>query len=145
MRQPTKKNTEENQEPQEKSIDLFSFVNGISDQKNIIELNEETAQVYVPFMINRAFSMHADTILYANDMNVYHGTPKELHYAYLINSIRPRKRYGKWPKAEKNSDIDAIKEYYKYNDEKARSSLAILGKKQIAIIKEKLEKGGIKK
>jgi hypothetical protein len=78
-------------------------------------------------------------------MNLYYNLPKVLQHDYLINSIRPRSRYEKWPKAEKSSDIDAIKEYYKYSDAKARSALSILSKGQLAIIKEKLEKGGITK
>jgi hypothetical protein len=130
--------------PVEKKFDVFTFVGDISKGKKGL-FSEETADKYEAYIINKAFSLTADTILYANDMNLYYNLPKILQHDYLINSIRPRSRYEKWPKAEKSSDIDAIKEYYKYNDAKARSALSILSKGQLAIIKEKLEKGGITK
>jgi len=130
--------------PAEKKFDVFTFVGDISKGKKNL-FSEETADKYDAYIINKAFSLTADTILYANDMNLYYNLPKVLQHDYLINSIRPRSRYEKWPKAEKSSDIDAIKEYYKYSDAKARSALSILSKGQLAIIKEKLEKGGITK
>jgi hypothetical protein len=130
--------------PVEKKFDVFTFVGDISKGKKNL-FSEETADKYDAYIINKAFSLTADTILYANDMNLYYNLPKVLQHDYLINSIRPRSRYEKWPKAEKSSDIDAIKEYYKYSDAKARSALSILSKGQLAIIKEKLEKGGITK
>jgi hypothetical protein len=130
--------------PVEKKFDVFTFVGDISKGKKNL-FSEETADKYDAYIINKAFSLTADTILYANDMNLYYNLPKVLQHDYLINSIRPRSRYEKWPKAEKSSDIDAIKEYYKYSDAKARSALSILSKGQLAIIKEKLEKGGIAK
>jgi hypothetical protein len=130
--------------PVEKKFDVFTFVGDISKGKKYL-FSEETADKYDAYIVNKAFSLTADTILYANDMNLHYNLPKLLQHDYLINSIRPRSRYEKWPKAEKSSDIDAIKEYYKYSDAKARSALSILSKGQLAIIKEKLEKGGITK
>jgi len=130
--------------PVEKKFDVFTFVGDISKGKKYL-FSEETADKYDAYIVNKAFSLTADTILYANDMNFHYNLPKLLQHDYLINSIRPRSRYEKWPKAEKSSDIDAIKEYYKYSDAKARSALSILSKGQLAIIKEKLEKGGITK
>lgn len=128
---------------------MWSFVKSISQTKKKIELTEETTKAYNAYNINTAFSLYPDTILYANEMNMNYQLPKNLQYDYLINSIRSKNRYAEWVKKEKNSqfnkDIDAIKEYYKYSDSKARTALSILSKQQIAIIKEKIEKGGIVK
>lgn len=128
---------------------MWSFVKSISQTKKKIELTEETTKAYDAYNINKAFSLYPDTILYANEMNMNYHLPKNLQYDYLINSIRSKNRYAEWVKKEKksqfNTDIDAIKEYYKYSDSKARTALSILSKQQIAIIKEKLEKGGIVK
>lgn len=134
----------ETTEAQERPFDLFTFVNDISFTKHGL-FNEETESKYEPYMINKAFSLSVDCVLYVNELNLYYDLPKVMQHDYLINSIRSRKRFEKWPKAEKNDDLQAIKEYYKYSDSKARSALSILDKKQIAIIKEKLEKGGITK
>lgn len=130
--------------PTEKKFDVFTFINDISKGKKGL-FSEETEDKYDAYIVNKAFSLTPDTILYANDMNLHYNLPKLLQHDYLINSIRPRSRYEKWPKREKSSELDAIKEYYKYNDAKARSALSILSKGQIAIIQEKLEKGGITK
>lgn len=140
-----KSKPETNDEVQpEPKFDLFTFINDISfGKKNLF--NEETEPKYEPYMVNKALSLSVDSVIDANDMNLYYDLPKRMQHDYLINSIRPRKRFEKWPKADKNDDIAVIKEYYKYNDAKARSALSILGKKQIAIIKEKLEKGGLTK
>ena len=130
--------------PVEKKFDVFTFVGDISKGKKYL-FTEETEDNYDAYIINKAFSLTADTILYANDMNLHYNLPKKLQHDYLINSIRPRSRYEKWPKVEKSSDIDAVKEYYNYSREKAVIALSILSKGQLAIIKEKLEKGGITK
>jgi len=132
--------------PVEKKLNVFTFIDIISTKRNYIELDEENINEYNPFVINMAFSLSIDTLMYANEMNTHYNIPKSQHYAYLINSnIRPRNRYEKWPKKLENQNLELIKEYYKYSDAKARSVLSILGEKEIAIIKQKLEKGGITK
>ena len=51
-------------------------------------------------------------------------------------------RYAPWQKAKKISDIEYVKEYYGYSNEKAKSALTILNNEQIKHIKKKLNKGG---
>ena len=97
---------------------------------------------YSPFLTNRALSYHNDTVAIANEMNTNHFLDKRLQYEFLLNIIRPKKRYAKWSKKEKGGEVDLIKEYYKYNDIKARQALTILTKEQISAIRNKLEKGG---
>jgi hypothetical protein len=41
-------------------------------------------------------------------------------------------------------DIDLVKEFYGFSNDKAKDALKILSKEQIKIIKEKLFKGGTK-
>jgi hypothetical protein len=97
---------------------------------------------YSPFLTNRALSYHNDTVAIANEMNIRHFTDKRLQYEFLLNIVRPKKRYAKWSKKEKGGDVDIVKEYFKYNDIKARQALTILTKDQIVEIRQKLEKGG---
>jgi hypothetical protein len=61
----------------------------------------------------------------------------------LINSIRKKKRFGgKWLSQAKLKDLEYVREYYGYSNEKAREALKILSKEQIEHIKSKLYKGG---
>ncbi len=99
-------------------------------------------KAYNSFMVNRGLSYFADTVVIANEMNRHHQTDNKLQYQFLINMIRKRKRFSKWAKAQKESDIDAVKEYYGYSNEKARQALTLLSPDQITIIKNKVSKGG---
>jgi hypothetical protein len=67
-----------------------------------------------------------------------------LQNAFLINTIRARKRFDKWIKIEDDAEVEMIKEYYGYSNEKARQALTILSEEQKQYIKEKLYKGGRK-
>lgn len=102
---------------------------------------------YSPFGVNRVLSYYKDSILYANMMNMNHQLDKSLQYQYLLNTIRPMKRqFQKMEKVNKGlKDIECVKLYYGYSDEKAKEALRILTDEQIALIKEKTEKGGVVK
>ena len=99
---------------------------------------------YNPFLTNKALSYFADTIMFANAMNCNHTIDNKLQYYYLINTIRPSKRFSKWVKKELDSDLEAVMEYYGYNNRKAKTALQLLSSDQVKTIKEKLDKGGKK-
>ena len=126
----------------------FDYVNSISYTKKDLMTgteNDELAEAgYIPFLTNRALANHLDTVLYAQEMNMNHHLDNKLQYSYLLNTIRPSKRFAKWAKKEVNSDLDAVREYYGYSYDKAKAVLQILTPDQIRIIKQKLEKGGVK-
>ena len=124
--------------------DLFKeIVPSILQTKKDVLVDEKD---YAPYMVNRALSYHMDCILYANQMNMNHAVDKKLQYQYLLNTVRPIKRkFEKWQKAMVIKDLECVKEYFGYSDEKAKDALRILSDEQIALIKEKLEKGGVKK
>lgn len=120
----------------------FDFLNSINYSKeNLIE-NEQDEKEYNAFMVNRGLSYFQDTILIANEMNTNSHLDSKLQYDFLINMIRKRKRFSKWLKPTIESDIEAIKEYYGYSNDKAQQVLAILSTEQITKIKEKVNKGG---
>lgn len=124
----------------------FDFINAINQSKEDLIAksdNPELAEkVYEPFIVNRGLSFFADTILYANEMNRLALLDKKPQFAYLLNSIRPRKRYSKWFKQEKIEKLDIVSEYFGYSKSKAKDIINILTDDQIKIIKEKLQKGG---
>jgi len=123
----------------------FDFVNSILKTKKDIMTDPLSEKSYSSFLTNRALSYHSDTVLYANEMNINHHLDSKLQFHYLINTIRPFNRPSKkWNKRKENDAIDAIQQYYGYTYEKAKVAFSILSKEQIKIIKNKLEKGGVK-
>lgn len=117
----------------------FDFLNSISYTKE--DLNDHIED-YNAFMINKGLSMYGDTILFANEMNLYHQLPPKVQYLYLISSIVKKKRYGKWPKADKNEDVDLISTYYNINRRKALDYLKFLTEQQKEEIKSQMVTGG---
>ena len=121
----------------------FDFINSITYKKNIaMDSNNESS--YNPFITNRALSQFVDCILLSNEMNMRHHIDNRLQYDYYINRIRPKNRFKKWDKKQDNENIELIKQYYGYNNDKASSALSILSEQQLDIIRKKLNKGGVK-
>lgn len=131
-----------NQKTSDEKLSPFDFLNAINYSKENLIVDDETEKAYNGYMVNRGLSQFPDTILAANEMNMLAHLPKKMQNDFLINIIRKRKRFSKWAKAEKISDIEAVKEYYCYSDEKARQALTLLTSEQITRIKEKVSKGG---
>ena len=121
----------------------FDLINSITYKKDIV-MNNSNEGSYNPFITNRSLSQFIDCILLANEMNQRHHIDNKLQYDYLINRIRPRKRFKKWDKKQDNENIEIIKEYYRCNNDKARVALSLLSEQQLDIIKKKLNKGGVK-
>ena len=124
----------------------FDYINSINtSKKNLMRDTDNdilAEKSYSPFLTNRALSYHTDTIAVANEMNINHPLDKRLQYEFLLNIVRPKKRYASWSKKGSSVGVDLIKEYYKYNDVKARQALDILTKAQLKILRNKMEKGG---
>ncbi len=97
---------------------------------------------YPPFIVNKCLSAFPETLMLVNEMNMRTHLDKKLQFDFLLNSIRPRKRFAQWLKASKIKDVEYVKEYYGYSNAKARSALEILTDNQLDYIKEKLNKGG---
>ena len=123
----------------------FDFVKQIYyGKRNLIDENPELEKEYKQYIINRALSFNYDTVLYANEMNVKNHVDSKLQFDFFLNTIRPKKRYGKWLKRENNGILELIKEYYKCSYAKARDYTTLLDDSQLDIIKQRLETGGLK-
>ena len=120
----------------------FDYLNSINYSKQDIMVDDITEKSYNAFMINRSLSYFQDTVFLANEMNRNHHLDKKLQFHFLINIIRKRKRFSKWNKPELDSDIDVVKEYYGYSNEKARQALTLLSPSQIEELRKKVSKGG---
>mgnify|MGYP003637057929 CR=1 FL=1 len=117
------------------SVSPFDYLTSINTSKRDIMVDDLTEKAYSAFMVNRGLSYFADTVLIANEMNRYHTLDKKLQYSFLINIVRKRKRFSKWNKPELVKDVDVVKEYYGYSNEKARQVLSLLSSDQMNNLK----------
>ena len=99
---------------------------------------------YSPYIINKCLAPFNDTIMLVNEMNQRHHLDTKLQYDFLLNTIRSKKRYAPWVKADKLKDLEYVKEYFGYSNAKAKVALQILDNEQITTIKNSLNKGGRK-
>lgn len=123
----------------------FDFINAINNHQDIIRESDNPEQLekeYSAFMVNRGLSYFPDTLFYANELNMLAQLDSLLQWDYYLNSIRPRKRFSKWSKREKDSDLEAVQEYFGYGYNKAQQALTVLSTQQLEQLKERLEKGG---
>ncbi len=128
-------------------MEIFDYLNDIGYKKeNILKDGDEIIEAgYQPYRINKFLSQHIDCLFLANDMNFHNHIDNKLQFDYFINTIRKKFRQSsKWLKAEQVDEIDLIKEYYNYNNSKAKEVLNLLSEKDIEFIKRKLRKGGLK-
>ena len=126
---------------------FFNFFDDITNSKvNIMRaLSEEQLHGYIPYNMNQALSQAADSIMYVNDMNGLPHLPIPLQYDYFINSIRRRsRRLEKWlvDPSKSNTDLDIVKEYFNYSNQKAKDALLLLGESELEYIRSKTYKGG---
>jgi len=122
----------------------FEYLNSINYTKKDIMVDDIAEKQYVPFMVNRGLSYFQDTVLMANEMNQHAHLDNRLQFDFLINIVRKRKRFSKWNKPEVATDLDVIKEYYGYSNEKARMVHNLLTDNQITELRKKVFKGGRK-
>ena len=125
--------------------DLFKeIIPSILQTKKTPFQDELDYKDYVPFVVNRALSYHMDCVLYVNEMNLHPEVEKDLQYQYLLNTIRPMKRkFQPWQKSEVDKNLDCVKTYFGYSNQKAKEALRILNDEQIAEIKRRTDKGGV--
>ena len=129
------------------SYDLFKdYLPAINHtKKNLMNSDDPMwEKKYPAFMVNKVLSGFQDTVMLCNEMNRNHFIDRDMQFQFLLNSIRQKKRFTPFLRASKIKDIECVKEYYGYSNEKAKSALDILTNEQLKLIKERLYKGGIK-
>tara|TARA_B100000287_G_scaffold418826_1_gene456293 strand:- start:476 stop:853 length:378 start_codon:yes stop_codon:yes gene_type:complete len=122
----------------------FEFLNEINYGKKDIMIDDIAEKKYAPFMVNRSLSYFQDTVLMANEMNKYAHLDNRLQFDFFINIVRKKRRFSKWVKPDTQSDVEVVKEYYGYSNEKARQALSLLTKENLNELKQKVYKGGRK-
>jgi hypothetical protein len=123
------------------TYELKDWLNSVNFTKE--DLSEDIKS-YPPYIINRCLSGHIDCIMYANEMNMHHQLDKDMQYSFYLNTLRKRKRFSPWLRKDKVTDLECVKQYYGYSNEKALQALKILTKEQLTFIKQRLDIGGKK-
>ena len=128
------------------AYELKEYLNSINISKENLMDGEDPMweKKYSSFIINKCLAPFNDTIMFVNEINMRHHLDTKLQYDFLLNTIRPKKRFAPWVKADKLKNLEYIKEYYGYSNEKAKQALSILNDDQITTIKNSLNKGGRK-
>ena len=125
--------------------ELKDWLNSINFTKqNLIEEDSDTEKQYPSYIINRCLSGHIDSVMFANEMNKHPNLEKRLQYDFFLNSLRKRKRYSPWLRKEQIENLELVKRYYGYSNEKAKQVLNILTREQLSFIRDRLETGGRK-
>jgi len=126
--------------------ELKHYLKSLNETKeNLMESDDPMwEKKYSPFIINKCLAPFNDTIMLVNEMNMRHHLDSKLQYDFLLNTIRSKKRYAPWVKGDKLKDLEYVKEYFGYSNEKAKAALKLLDNEQINTIKDSLNKGGRK-
>ena len=124
--------------------ELKHYLKSLNETKeNLMESDDPMwEKKYSPYIINKCLAPFNDTIMLVNEMNQRHHLPSKLQYDFFLNTIRSKKRYAPWVKGDKLKDLEYVKEYFGYSNEKAKAALRILDNDQIKTIKDSLNKGG---
>ena len=123
--------------------ELKDWLNSINFNKNnLIEEDPSVIKDYPPYIINRCLSGHLDCVRFANEMNKYPNLDKDMQYIFYLNTLRKKKRFSPWLRKDKVTDLQCVKQYYGYSNEKATQALKILSRQQLEFIKQRLETGG---
>ena len=126
-------------------MELKDWLNSVNFTKeNLIEEDPSVIKDYPPYIVNRCLSGHLDSVMFANEMNKFPNLDKDLQYNFFLNTLRKKKRFSPWLRKDKVTDLEIIKQYYGYSNEKALNALKILTPDQINFIKQRLDIGGIR-
>jgi hypothetical protein len=120
----------------------FDYLKSINITKDDIMVDDISEKSYSSYMVNRGLSYFNDTVAIANEMNFRHTTPARMQYDFIRQMVRKRKRFSEWYKSEKIEDLEAVKEYYGYSNQRAREVLGLLSKENLKYIHNKIQKGG---
>ena len=121
---------------------LKDYLNSINLKQGDLSNDERAMKKYPAFVVNKCLSSFIDTVMHSNEMNASSHLDKDLQYQYYIHSVRKSKRFSPWNKKSTDSDLELVKQFYGYSNEKAKVALSLLSKEKLEVIKAKLDTGG---
>lgn len=129
-----------------KQTKIWQYYDAVSARRDVSILDDpDFDKEYQPFLINRGLSYHEDAVLSANLMNERAALDKKLQVLFLINTLRPRKRFSQWVKSSVSDDARTVAEYYGCSLRHARDLVSLHTSEQLAYMQSRLEKGGTTK
>ena len=124
------------------NMELKDWLNSVNFTKEDLTVEDPDAiKSYPPYIVNRCLSGHLDCVMFANEMNLHNHLDKDMQYAFYLNSLRKKKRFSPWLRQDKIKDLDYVKRYYGYSNEKAKQALRILTEEQLNFIRSKFTTG----
>lgn len=131
-------------------VGLFDLISDVSYSKKDLLHDKQSGfvknnvlRVYVPYMVNRAFSLDLSSILDAQLMNECYFINADMQHDFYLHGLRKAKRFNKWPKTIVEDEVKVISEEYQVNIKRAREIARTLTKEQMNIIlKKQQNKGG---
>jgi hypothetical protein len=125
-------------------MELKDWLNSINQNKQDLSEDPDACKKYPAYIVNRCLSGHIDAVLFANEMNKHPNLSKDMQYQFMLHSLRKKKRFSPWLRQEKIDNLELVKKYYGYSNEKAQQALHVLTPDQIKYIRKKLDTGGMK-
>ncbi len=104
----------------------FDIVNIVNEKKEFDR--EELIKCYNPWIINKALANSMDTLLFAEQMNLYYQLSKDAQFDFYFNGIPKGKRFSKWFKENKDEEdiINILMQRFCCNRNLAKKYLALL-------------------
>ena len=125
--------------------ELKDWLNSVTfNKEDLTHDDPDSIKDYPSYIVNRCLSGHFDTVLYSNEMNIHNHLDKDMQYQFYLNSLRKRKRFSPWLKKDKIQNLNIVKQYYGYSNEKALQALRLLTNEQLEFIKQRLDTGGMR-
>lgn len=129
------------------AVDLGLYLTSINMTKQNVmrdlEADPSVISGYPSFIINRLLSYHKDCILIVNAINKLPHLDLQMQYEFLLTALSKKKRFSKLHKAVKIEDLDMIKQYYKYNTERALEVMELHTAEDLRQIRDQLSEGGV--
>lgn len=121
---------------------IFDAINAVSSVRPLTYQDMQSQNLpYDAFMVNRAFSLSEDAVRAAALMNERPHLDKDMQATFYIHTLRPRRRFEKWPKGLNDAEIGLIADYYGMSHREAKLHANLHTKEQYAEMREVLEHG----
>jgi len=117
------------------SLTKQNLIRGATDPK-------EAEKAYNAFMINRSMSQFPDVIMFANELNLRADIDSIMQHDFYLHALPKKSRFSKWAQKNKLENLELVKEYFNYGNQKAMQALKLLSADDIEKIKEYLNEGG---
>lgn len=138
-----KKKTQTPSAPVAKKPGPFTTIGALSSTRPLSYKDiHEQGWPYNAYLVNRAFSMTEDTVMLAAMMNERATLHNDLQATFYIHAVRPRNRYGAWPKEQDEADLSLIADYYGMSLREARLFVGLHTVDQLAEMRRLLQHGG---